>query len=388
MSDTKSRNATLLAAIFSIACCEIAIGFMTQVIPLEMESQGLSARMIGFNTATGQLGVFLCGLALPMMTRRMSSKIIVLASIAVLIVTLLLFAYTKPLYAWYVIRFANGFGIAALFTLSETWITVAAGAARRARVMGIYTTVLTISFGVVPFIIGVTGFSTALPWLIGAASLAIGFLAVFAIRSEAPDATDKGRGFLHVLGRAPTLYICILVTTTFEAISLTFFTIYGMRNGLTYVTASQVLGTGIVGCLLFFYPIGQMADHWSRGKTAVICTGVAIVCALLTAWTITTPAIWPVTILVRAGAFGVYIVAMTSIGDSFKGTELVSASALVAMAWGVGGMIGAPLAGVIIDQTSINALPWMMAACYAIALVALALNRWHMAPLDSQAEAR
>jgi MFS family permease len=388
MSDTKSQNATLLAAIFAIACCEIAIGFMTQVIPLAMEAQGLSARMIGFNTAMGQLGVFLCGLALPLMTRRVSSKIIVLVSIMVLIATFLLFAISKPLYAWYVIRFANGFGIAALFTLSETWITVAAGAARRARVMGIYTTVLTISFGIVPFIIGVTGFATALPWLIGALSLAVGFLAVFAIRGEAPDATDKGRGFLHVLRRAPTLYVCILVTTTFEAISLTFFTIYGMRNGLSYVTASQVLGVGIVGCLLFFYPIGQLADHWSRGKTAVICATVAIVFAVLTALTITTPAIWPVTILVRAGAFGVYIVAMTAIGDNFKGTELVSASALVAMAWGVGGMIGAPLAGAVIDQVGINALPWMMAACYIVALVALALNKWHMAPLDSHAEAK
>jgi MFS family permease len=388
MTDDKSRNATLLAAIFAIACCEIAIGFLTQVIPLAMEADGLSARLIGFNTATGQLGVFLCGLALPMLGRRISSKLIVLGSILLLIATLLLFAITKPLYAWYVIRFANGFGIAALFTLSETWITVAAGAARRARVMGIYTTVLTISFGIVPFIVGVTGFSTALPWLIGAASLAVGFVAVLSIKGEAPDATDTGRGFLHVLGRAPTLYICILVTTTFEAISLTFFTIYGMRNGLTYVTASQVLGVGIVGCLLFFYPIGQMADHWSRSKTAVICTVVAIVFAVLTAWTISTPAIWPVTILVRAGAFGVYIVAMTAIGDSFKGSELVSASALVAMAWGVGGMLGAPLAGAIIDNFGINTLPWMMATCYAAALAALALNSWHMAPLDSTAEAQ
>jgi MFS family permease len=388
MSDIKSRNATLLAAISAIACCEIAIGFMTQIIPLTMDADGISARLIGFNTAMGQLGVFLCGLALPLMTRRVSSRTIVLASIALLILTLLLFAFTRPLYAWYAIRFANGFGIAALFTLSETWITVAAGTARRARVMGIYTTVLTISFGVVPFIIGVTGFSTALPWLIGAASLSLGFLVVFSIRGEAPDATDKGQGFLNVLRRAPALYICILVTTTFEAISLTFFTIYGMRNGMTYVTASQVLGAGIVGCLLFFYPIGQLADYWSRGRTAIICASVAVVCAVLTAWTIATPAIWPVTILVRAGAFGVYIVAMTAIGDSFDGTDLVSASALVAMAWGVGGMIGAPLAGIVIDQMGINALPWMMAGCYAIALLAMALNNWQLAPLDSKVEAQ
>jgi MFS family permease len=383
MNDSPNANGNLLAAISAIACCNIAIGVMVQVIPLTMEAKGVSAGLIGANTSVGQLGVFLSGLALPLLTRHFSSKHIVLLSIALLCASFLAFLATDPVWAWYAIRFAAGFGIAALFTLSETWITMAAGQARRARVMGIYTSVLTVTFGLAPFLVSYIGFAGPWPWLIAAACMVPGFLVVFAVKVDAPNADDKGKSFASVLRKGWAIYASILATTTFEGICLSFFVIYGMRNGVDYATASQILGTGIMGCLLFFYPIGQLADRWSRGGTATLCAIVAIAFSVLTAYTINHWSIWPIMILLRAGAFGVYIVALTTIGDRFRGTELVGASALVAICWGCGGMLGPPLAGALIDQFSIELVPWMMAACYAFALLALGLNRWTLEPKHS-----
>jgi MFS family permease len=379
-----SANRTLIIAILALACCNTAIGIMVQMIPLNMEGSGLSARLIGLNTAMGQLGVFICGLLLPAATRLVSSKALVLLAMGVLVVTMLLFSATDPLWWWFVVRFANGFGIAAMFTLSETWITVAAGNERRARVMGIYTTILTTTFGVGPFVVAGLGFESILPWLIAAACLLPGLISTFFVEAENHLAGDKGGSFMSILRQAPTLYICILATTTFEAITLSFFTIYGMRSGLPLATANYVLGVGIIGCVGFFYLTGHLADRWSRNGTALICCGAALLFSIITAFTITHPAIWPVTVLLRAGAFGVYIVAITTIGDSFTGNKLVSATALVAMAWGVGGMAGPPLAGFLIDQIGIAVLPWCMAACYAVALVSLMLNGWRIQPMDKR----
>jgi MFS family permease len=383
MNAGRQRIINLVATMATLAFCNIAVGLMVQTIPLAMEAQGLSARMIGFNTSFGQLGVFLGGMSLPFLTRRISSKLIAIVAILVLLSAFLAFAFSKPLYAWYGIRFASGFGIAAIFTLSETWITIAAGTKMRARVMGIYTSMLTVTFGVAPFVVAATGFTSSLPWLMAAAIAVPALLAIPFVNVEAHDQSDLGSSFVSVLRKAPAIYACILATTTFEAIMLSFFTIYGMRNGLDYKTASQILGTGIVACLLLFYPTGQLADRWSRGKTATLCASIAVVFAALTAFTINTVAIWPVTIILRAGAFGVYIVALTCIGDRFKGTELVSASALVAVIWGIGGTLGAPLAGAVIDSFGINTLPWIMALCYVAALLALGLNRWTLVPKHS-----
>jgi MFS family permease len=380
MSSPSNANGTLIAAISAIACCNIAVGVMVQVIPLAMEAKGLSAGMIGANTSTGQLGVFLSGLAVPFLTRHFSSKHIVLLSIALLCSAFLGFMQTDPVWAWYGIRFAAGFGIAALFTLSETWITIAAGTARRARVMGIYTSVLTVTFGLAPFLISSIGFAGPWPWVIAAACMVPGFIAIFAVRINAPATNDKASGFASVLQKGWAIYACIFATTAFESIGLSFFTIYAMRNNIDYATATQILGTGIVGCLFLFYPIGQLADRWSRGRTVTLCAIAAVAFSVLTAFTINHWSIWLITILLRAGAFGVYIIALTSIGDNFKGQDLISASALVAICWGIGGMAGPPLAGALIDHYTINLLPWMMATCYLLVLIALSLNRWTLEP--------
>jgi MFS family permease len=385
MSRLNAANTTLLFAILALGCCNIAIGLMVQMVPLNLEAAGVPARLIGMNTALGQLGVTISGLLLPAVTRRFSSKPVVLLAMGLLLVTMLAFAATKPLWWWFAVRFANGFAIAAMFTLTETWITVAAGHQRRARVMGIYTTVLTGTFGVGPFIVAWTGFQSIVPWLVAAGCLLPGLFGAGFIKAENPHEDDKGESFLTILRKAPTLYICIIATTTFEAITLSFFTIYGVRSGLSFETASKVLGTGIIACVALYYPIGQLADRWSRNGTAVACAVLSVVFCVATAFTITQPAIWPITILLRAVAFGVYLVAITAIGDSFKGHELVSASALVAIAWGVGGMAGPPLVGLMIDQFGIGILPWVMASCYVAAVVALAWNGWRIQPMDKHA---
>jgi MFS family permease len=385
MSSQSSNTTILLVAIIALGCCNISIGIMVQMVPPNLEALGVSARTIGLNTALGQMGVTICGLLLPSLTQRVSSKPIVLFAMGVLVVTMLAFAASSPLWWWYGVRFANGFGIAAMFTLTETWITMAAGQHRRARIMGIYSTAMTATFGVGPFIVAWTGFKSVAPWLIAVGCLVPGMIGALFVKPENPHADDKGESFLNILRKAPTLYVCIIATTTFEAISLSFFTIYGVRSGLSFAAASQILGTGIIACVVLYYPIGQLADRWSRSGTAIICAAMSILLCAATAFTINHPAIWPVTILLRAVAFGVYIVAITTIGDTFKGRELVSASALVAVAWGIGGMAGPPVVGFMIDKLGIAILPWIMASCYVAAMLALIMNGWRIQPMDKRA---
>ena len=61
-------------------------------------------------------------------------------------------------------------------------------------------------------------------------------------------------------------------------------------------------------------------------------------------------------------------------GDIFKGPDVVSGSAAVATMWGVGGLIGPPVAGLAIDAFGINALPYTLAILYAALLIALQFN--------------
>jgi MFS family permease len=170
------------------------------------------------------------------------------------------------------------------------------------------------------------------------------------------------------------IYGAIVMTTLFESIILSFFTLYLEKNGMALDRANQVLGFSIVACLAFFYPVAQAADRWSRNKTALLCCVLAIGCAFALPLAVNTPAIWIAALLLRVGAFGLYIVALALIGDTYKGNDLVAASALVAICWGAGGMVGPPLVGSLIDGLGMAILPWVMGICYVVALLAMLAN--------------
>ena len=371
-----TRNNTLIiSAIAALACCNIAFGMTVQLIPLVMDAQGASKTLIGLNTTAGQLAVLLTGLALPRLMRRFGGHRLVLTATIILIATLAGFALLQPGWAWFVIRFITGVSISILFTTSEMWIQAAANDNTRGRIMSIYMSVLTLSFGVGPFLIPLTGFKGAAPWLVGMATVALGLVVISLMKVEKQVAHEAGISFLAAVVRAPLVFMCIGATTLFESIMLSFFTLYAIGSGIALNQAASLLGFGIVACLLFFYPIGQLADKWSRRGMVWVCACVAIASSLLQIPLMNTIAIWPLSVILRAGAFGTYLNGFAMLGDSFKGPELMSAAALVSILWGVSGMIGPPLAGLAFDRWGLGLLPWFMAACFVPVLAVLTVQR-------------
>jgi MFS family permease len=379
------RAANLVAAITALACCNIALGLIIPLVPLVMEAEGDSAFLIGANMALGQFGAFVMGLALPWLAQKFRGKSMVILSIVVMLTCMVLFSQTKPIWAWFFIRFVTGLGIAALFTLSETWIQGETTPQNRGRILGIYMSVLTTTFGVGSVFISLFGTKGLLPWAFGAACMLLGLIVSVTVKPNESAHGETPSGFLKPIMRAPMIFISIGMSTLFEGIMLSFFTIYAIRNGLAQSTASQLMGFGIIACILFFYPTGQLADRWSRGGTVILCATIAIACSLLIPVTISTWMIWPIVLLVRAGAFGCYGVGLASIGDTFKGPEMVAASAFVAILWGLGGAIGPPIAGQIIDHFGINTLPYMMAMCYAVVLAGVLLAGGKIVPVTATA---
>ena len=73
-------------------------------------------------------------------------------------------------------------------------------------------------------------------------------------------------------------------------------------------------------------------------------------------------------------AFGVYVVSLATMGDSFRGPNVIAGSAAFAAMWGIGGLVGPPLAGAAIDVFGINAMPVTLASFYVILLIGLAFN--------------
>ena len=367
------RYGNLVAAIATLASCDIAMGLTFQLLPLLMEARGVPAWVMGLNAAMSPLAILLAGPFLPAVIARFGSKTVVNTVIAVIMAALLSFKLFDSLAAWFAIRFVFGIAAGTLFTVSEAWILSFAETGNRGRIMAVYTSILSVTFAVGPMIIPLTGIDGWMPWLIGMVSVGLSALPLsFVEVSEASFRDDRGGSFVRFLARAPLLLFAVGSATIFDGILLSFFAVFGLRSGLDVQTVSWILAAGILGNVLLQYPMGMLADRWSR--TGVIAATAAITVALCLAmiWTINSWLIWPVVIVAGSTAFAVYTISLTILGDSFEGPDLIAGSAAFSAMWGVGGLVGPPIAGAAIDAFGVNAMPVTLALSYVVLLIGLA----------------
>jgi MFS family permease len=369
------RYRTIVAAIATIACCDIAMGLTLQLLPLLMEQNRVPAWIMGLNAAMAPLGIMLGGPLLPRLVSRMGSKRVVYIAILMTMAMLACFKQFPNIWAWFAIRFVFGMAAGTLFTVSEAWILSGADESNRGRVMGLYTSILAISFSIGPLIIPFTGITGWMPWLIGIACVGMSAIPLAWLRiSEAAFQHKDGGGFLAFVRRAPMLLFAVGTLTFFDAVILSFFPIFGLRSGLAVEQVTMILGVAIIGNALMQLPIGLLADKWSRFGVIVLSAIVTAFLAMAMIWTVNSWLIWPVMLVLGTTAFAIYTIALTILGDNFEGPDLIAGSAAFGAMWGIGGIMGPPIAGAATDAFGINAIPVTVSLVYVVLLLGLGLS--------------
>jgi MFS family permease len=371
----RSRTGNIIAALAAVGACDIAFGLTLQLMPLLMEREGWPAWAIGLNVAMGPIGILLAGPFLPRFLGNVGTRRAAFGLVGILVLSLAAIS-VSPIWMWFPLRFIFGLATSALFTISETWVLSFSTRDNRGRVMGLYTSLLAVSFAVGPLILPWTGLDGFLPWGIGIACILISILPLGFVRIEDDTFRQKDGGvhFFAFVRKAPMLLFAVGAATLFDNVLISFFTIYGIRSGLELKTASWILGFGIIGNMVMFYPIGWLADRWSRNGVMLVTAVMTIVLSLALIPLITHWLVWPLMAVLTASAFGGYVVALATLGDRFSGPDLIAGAAAIAAMWGVGGLVGPPVVGLAIDLFGIDAMPVGLAAFFVVLLAGLLLS--------------
>jgi MFS family permease len=134
---------------------------------------------------------------------------------------------------------------------------------------------------------------------------------------------------------------------------------------------SWVLAAGIVSNVFMQYPFGILADRWSRMGVIVASAAMTIMLAVAMIWAVNSWMIWPVVFFMGSAAFAVYTVTLAILGDHFDGPDLIAGSAAFGVMWGLGGLVGPPIAGIAVDGFGPDAIPLALAAPYVILIIGL-----------------
>lgn len=260
LSGIRMPTGKLLAAIAAGCTCDFALGLTLQLVPLLMDRDGWSAWAIGVNVAMGPIGILLFGPFLPGLLVRAGLKPSALFLVATLALSLSAMSIS-PIWMWFPLYCIFSVATISLFTVSEAWVLSFAARENRGRLTGVYTSLLSISFAIGPLILPWTGMEDMLTWGVAAACILLSAVPLMLARIDDEDFRRKGSGsFFRFFTKAPMLLTAVI----------------------TIILSLSLLA---------------LIGHWIA---------------------------WPVMVLLIGMAFGVNVVALATMGDSFSGAELVA----------------------------------------------------------------
>ena len=370
----RERRQSLAAAISCCAVFGITVAVMSPLISLILEGRGVDRTTIGAMASVPALALMATNPFLPAIVGRLGLRPFIYGCIVLQLVLTLLMPLFDNLIAWFVLRGLMGAAVNGLFVASETWINAVAEERSRGRVLAIYGAVLSGSFALGPLMISIAGTEGWLPFVATAALIAMAGIPLIWSGGLLP--MIQGRASFGVLS---FFLVAAVFLSAFKEMSMgALLPVYGVRSGLSESAAAAMLTACYVGALLFQLPIGWLADRMNRYLLLILLIVGGLVGALLLPAIVSLdrPFMW-LGLGLWIGLFtGTYIVAMTIVGERFRGADLVAANASFGFLWGLGMLTGPFLSGTAMDIWDPDGFPGVLAAVTAIVLAIAIARRW------------
>ena len=365
-ASANKRN--LIAACAAITVFGFAFGMTYPLLSLILESRGVSSDMIGINSAMLPIGILLISPLIPLLAARYGARNVAIVAALATAMAILSYKAFDTLSAWFMIRLLQGMTIATLFVLSEAWIVGSAGDHNRGKIVAIYASVLSASFGAGPLLISFIGIEGWTPFLLGSIVVALGAIPLIFIHEDADAEPEETRpsGILSFAQKAPMLLAAVGSFAVFDAATLSLFPVYGLQNGLNLAAAANILTALILGNVLLQFPIGWLCDRFATRYVMAGCALITALTLLLLPVFISSSLRWPLLVIMGTAGYGVYTVSLVALGSRFKGIELINGSASFGIIWGVGALLGSVSGGLSMLASVSHGLPISLALVYLI----------------------
>jgi len=367
-ASTPANKRNLIAACAAITVFGFAFGMSYPLLSLILESRGVGSDMIGINSAMSPIGILLFTPVIPVLAKRFGGRNVAIAAAIVTALVFLSYPVFDSLSAWFLIRLVQGMSMSTLFVLSEAWIVGSAGDHNRGKIVAIYASVLSASFGSGPLLISIIGIDGLTPFILGAGVIAAGIIPFIFIRDNTPQEAEETQAssILRFAAMAPMLLFAVGSFGIFDAASLSLFPVYGVQNGLSVTTAANVLTALIIGNVVLQLPIGWLCDRFPTRKVLAGCAIVTSIALTLLPAALHTPLLWPLLVLMGTTGYGVYTVSLVALGNRFSGNDLISGSAAFALVWGGGALFGSISGGMVMLASGYYGLPFSLSFIYLL----------------------
>ncbi len=370
----------IAAAISSISVVGIAIGLGMPLLSVILEVRGVSATMIGLNTAVaGLASIAAAPLATPLAVR-FGVVWTMLGMIALGAAAFVGFHFASAFWMWFPLRVALHIALTVLFILSEFWISASAPPHRRGFVLGLYATVLSLGFAGGPWLFAQIGSTGFMPFGITCGLVAVAAIPVLAAWRESPSIRSDGEegtaGFIRFIWLVPTATAAVLVFGAVETGGFALFPVYGARIGYSEADAALLLSMIGLGNVMLQIPIGMLSDRvGDRRHLLLACAVVGLIGTLLMPHLAQDWHVMAALLFVWGGVVAaLYTIGLAHLGSRLSGRDLASANAAFVLCYGLGMVLGPQVIGIGMDLFGTPGFGWSLSLFFAL-YIGLSLSR-------------
>ncbi len=344
----------VLALLMGSAFLLFAGGINGLILPVRGSAEGFSAFSLGLLGTGWAIGYVAGCLLTPRLVARVGhirsfSVMAACAAMAILASLLLL----SP-WAWIPLRAISGFCFAGAAMIVESWLSERAEASSRGRVFGIYTMVNLAGSTAGQMMITLGDATGYLFFVLGAMFYCLALLPTAVTASQSPRPLVSVTLDVGALWRnSPVAVFGVAMVGVSNSAFGTLAAVYGDRAGLTLTTIALFASLPILAGAVAQIPVGALSDRMDRRKVLLMLAAVAL--AVDVAFVLLSPED-AATNLVLAALLGASIYAMYPViiahasDHAAEGTAIQTSGGLL-MVYGIGGIVGPLVAGVLMSAT-------------------------------------
>lgn len=266
---------------------------------------------------------------------------------------------------WFLLGPVLGVASCLTWTSADAIAGAMAPPGREGQFLGIYQTFVSAAIGGGPMALWFFGVR---PEAFFGSALIMGLGLAFTLALREPPGAVPRRMKLSLFRLRPVALMMIapsgaaMLCGALEGSAGSVFPVQGLALGMAAgAAASIVVATGF-GNMLAQYPVGMVADRLGTHRAMLGCAAVVAAGALL--WPVLAPgwAIWPVLAVWGGAAGSIYTLGMVRAVQRFAGPARALGMAGLNTAYLLGGAVGAPLGGLLLEAVPGWGLPAALAA--------------------------
>lgn len=355
----------------------LVMGLGAPLFTLDLTDRGYGAGMVAANSMMHALGALAMAPFMPLLATRLGPRRAIFLALVGGSITLLLFPLSSSIWPWFPLRILLGAFCEIILVLSESWLNQITDNHARGRVMGLYSTLLSVGIAIGPALLSVTGRQGNLPFWGTAAILLVAAAATLPPwMVTPPPAAPTQHKLLRYLWLAPIAITATLLIAMLDGAATSFLALYAIQSGWSERAATLLLSVMLLGATVMQVPIGWVGDRTNRRYLLIILALMACGGALLWPMAIRQPALAYPLLFVWDGAFAsLYSVAMAAAGNRYRDGDLIAIYALCSLAWGIGSFTGPAISAAAMQASPHGLALFAATLCGLFALLPLLLKK-------------